>query len=1179
MNRYVLNTIIALALGAGLAMALLWLLGAPSLVRADPGTLYVAPDGSDANTCSSYGNRCRTIQRAVDVAAPGDEILVATGTYTDVHQRQGYTQTAYISRTVTIQGGYSGDFSAWDPATHHTILDARGLGRAIYAFGQPSAHITVTLEGLRFTNGSAGDNDGGGILVQYASPVISGCHTYSNTAKWGGGIGLEDTRYALLTNNHIYSNTASTAGGGVRLQNSGNATLTDNHIYANTSGGGSGGLLVSVSDDVTLAGNEVYSNTAENSAGIRLSTSHNGTLEGNTVYRNTATTGLGGGIRLEESIDATLTGNHVYGNTTEQGGGGIYVSANGGVTLTDNHVYSNTAKRDGGGTYLMIGAGVPSLKGNHVYSNTAKRDGGGIYLVGGQTPMITDNYIHNNTGGSGGGMYSHSIDQLTLAGNWVYSNTAEAGGGVYLSACDDATLTGNQVFSNTAGTDGGGIIVGSSDDVTLRDNDVYLNTAERYGGIQVNGSVGVRIEFNRIYSNTATTTNGGGIAVTASSHNALLEDNDVYSNTAQSKGGGIRIGDSLTVTLRGNRVYSNTAYLSGGGIELSDADSALLEANDVHHNVAWGRSGIDLYTSHNVTLESNHVHDNVIIDYSGAIGIDLSNDATLINNMVVDNRAIGSTSYLASGILVLRSLNARLLHTTVARNTGGDGIGVTLAGVSEQQDSIASLTNTILVSQTVGILVRDNCTATLEATLWGQGEWANGDEWAVGGSGQVFTSTDVYGHPGFVDPDGGDYHITGGSEAHEAGVSTAVTDDIDGDARPYGSPDLGADEVACHVRLNDDATFYPTVQAGVGASTSATDVVKVAGTCRGVGSYAAVAYITKSLTVRGGYSPDFTAWAPMTYPTTLDAQGEGRVVYAFGQPLTHITTTLEALSVTGGAAPGTGGGVCVQYADAVISGCRVYSNTAYGSGGGIYLSFSDNAALTRNDVYNNRGGTGAVPYYGGGICVGISPNVVVANNRVYNNSVGSTSSGGGVCVSSSDGARLTNNMVADNEAGSKGSGIYIRNSAASLLHTTIARNAGGDGSGVYVSGSGGSNYSVATLTNTILVSHTVGVYVTSGNTATLEATLWGSGPWANGDEWDGSGQVFTSTDVYGDPAFVDPDNGDYHIRPSSAAAGAGLPAGVRTDIDGDPRSLDKPDLGADETDQRVYLPLVLRTYQ
>ena len=46
-----LSFTVALALAG--VVALLWLLGGPSVAHADPGTLYVAPDGNDANNCDS----------------------------------------------------------------------------------------------------------------------------------------------------------------------------------------------------------------------------------------------------------------------------------------------------------------------------------------------------------------------------------------------------------------------------------------------------------------------------------------------------------------------------------------------------------------------------------------------------------------------------------------------------------------------------------------------------------------------------------------------------------------------------------------------------------------------------------------------------------------------------------------------------------------------------------------------------------------------------------------------------------------------------------------------------------------------------------------------------------------------------------------------------------------------
>jgi hypothetical protein len=62
---------------------------------------------------------------------------------------------------------------------------------------------------------------------------------------------------------------------------------------------------------------------------------------------------------------------------------------------------------------------------------------------------------------------------------------------------------------------------------------------------------------------------------------------------------------------------------------------------------------------------------------------------------------------------------------------------------------------------------------------------------------------------------------------------------------------------------------------------------------------------------------------------------------------------------------------------------------------------------------------------------------------------------------------------------------------------------------------------------------------------------------------------------------VNPDGGDYHIGPGSAARNAGVNAGVNTDIDSEFRPKEGGyDIGADEFGQQwdIYLPLVVKNY-
>ncbi len=436
------------------------------------------------------------------------------------------------------------------------------------------------------------------------------------------------------------------------------------------------------------------------------------------------------------------------------------------------------------------------------------------------------------------------------------------------------------------------------------------------------------------------------------------------------------------------------------------------------------------------------------------------------------------------------------------------------------------------------------------------------------------------------------------------------------------------DRRTCWARVAGGGIDYATVQEAVDAATPG-DTVKVAGTCSGVeargGAFQTV-YLDKAITLRGGYTnTNWTTADPLAHPTTLDAQGEGRVIHISGP----CDPTVEGFNITGGDAAGlggtpgggdAGGGLLVSAADAVIKNNRVFGNAA-GEGGGVYLRssdgtlrgnvvstnthggvalFSGDALLHANTVRGNVGvgvflsvseatvdGNLITSNAGRGLSLFGSEATVSGNTVVHNADRGldltgsdaalrgnviSSNANGGLSFYRSD-AVLINNIVGGNQLDTARGALEIVASSPRLVHNTIAHNTGGDGVGVYVGDFAGS-YATARLTNTILVSHTVGISVPTGNAAALDATLWHG----NGIDWGGGGTINTVRDRGGWPAFVDPVGGNFHIGLGSAAINEGVAAGVMTDVDGQQRPEGGGyDIGADEyVSVHSYLPLVLR---
>ncbi|MGD8474879.1 MAG: NosD domain-containing protein [Anaerolineae bacterium] len=400
---------------------------------------------------------------------------------------------------------------------------------------------------------------------------------------------------------------------------------------------------------------------------------------------------------------------------------------------------------DKGRVLFIAGEVAPRIEGLRITDGNAADLGGGI----------------EGSQDAGGGVYIMGTE-AALVGNWVYGNVVEWwGGGLYLSQ-SSSLLEGNVVAENEA-TDtewghGGGLALVSSD-ARLYRNTVSGNQAKyKGGGIYLSSSDAILLG-NVVDENRGG--DGGGLEL-SNCDAAVLRDNIIAGNDA-SIGGGLLLNNS-DVAMIANMVTGNSASLSGGGIAMW-----------------WSKPNLDGNTISGNTLTG---------DCGGGVYLSWYSDAILTNNLIAGNRA----TYAEHGAaLCVQDSAPRLLHTTIVSNTGSGGA---VSVIDYYAHSSIAMTNTILASHTLGIAVSTGNTATLEATFWGEDDWANDVDWE--GEGEIdLGDINVRGDPAFTCTGSGcsvPYRLGTDSAALDEGVPTGIRTDIDAELRPYQAPDLGADE-------------------------------------------------------------------------------------------------------------------------------------------------------------------------------------------------------------------------------------------------------------------------------------------------------------------------------------------------------------------------------------------------
>ena len=901
---------------------------------------------------------------------------------------------------------------------------------------------------------------------------------------------------------------------------------------------------------------DVYSTTLDakgNGRVIYVTGDISPTIEGLRITGGDAT-GLGGG-------------SYSYDNV----GGGVYVvtatatiSAN---TITDNVAGANDDDGLGGGVYLLNSDSC--VTNNTIQQNDATTGdgfmgssgtGGGLCAEGG-APLVQGNTVVDNQAspgsgflgfGDGGGLAfienTPTVVANVVRGNRaVGSGTMGTGGGIELAGCPAFTLTNNIVAENVGGDYGGnGIHIG---DMSGQPSSGWLRHNTLASNRDSTGAPGLYVDAGVV-----------GTRSTVTAVNTLVVDHDE----------GVAVGGSMNATVT---VYL-TRTLWGTGTWANGANWAIYGDDPPTHTIisTLAITGTPAFLSpgsgdYHIAVTSDAVDEGV--DAGVATDIDGEpRDA---------NPDIGADEAGGWGLQVVKLASVTDLYpgdtvTYTIAVTGAGDLGVTNVVLT---DTLPTLQRPLNISP--GCSIADPGYGGLVTCAIGDLDVGQASHITI--IAQVTTTL-----PAILPQTMRNTARAAGDQAQNDGYADTIL---------HEPPD-------CHARVNGAGPEYSTVQAAVDAA-SAGDTVWIAGTCLGAFERAGLfqqVYVTKNLVLRGGYRADFSAWNPNLYTTTLDADGQGRVVYVMGP----ANVTVEGLRLTGGDATGlggihdgfadAGGGLYAISATVVLSDSHVTGNVASASsdgiGGGVGVTTAT-LTLVETSLAENTASSAALALgYGGGLAAEFST-VQLERSRLEGNTAAASlpgfgggayfyesdlegeatlwlsntvsassdwGQGGGLYVEGSRPFTLTNCVIADNRADDaseeSGGGLWIDGVTGVLLHSTIARNRWDEGVHVAVS-------TTVAITNAIIVSHSVGIRAMEGSTVTVNGVLWHDNI---SDTVAITATVQVSNGITGDPAFAP---AGYHITPASQALDNGVVSTVMDDMDGDRRpSGSDYDLGADE---------------
>jgi len=305
-----------------------WPAKAPKLKKLPPGRVLAVP------------GKYRTIQGAIEAAADGDTVVVASGLYKENLDLQG--------KRITVRSEDPESASV----VGSTIIEGNGPAPTVaFTRGEPR---DSALKGFTIRNGSGRS----GIYVSCSSPMIA-----QNVISGLQGLGIE-----IAPPSPQFASTP--------LRGQATAPLiTENTISDNLGG------IISYFASPVLSDNVIARNRQ---GGIGMYWSRP-VVRDNRIEENS-----GRGIGVDHYSQPVIRGNLVSGNTEDSVGAGIYLDDSCHAIIDGNMIIGNVSNTEGGGLAMILDC-YPQVT-NNVFANNS---GGAIFANCAQPQIINNTFVGN----------------------------------------------------------------------------------------------------------------------------------------------------------------------------------------------------------------------------------------------------------------------------------------------------------------------------------------------------------------------------------------------------------------------------------------------------------------------------------------------------------------------------------------------------------------------------------------------------------------------------------------------------------------------------------------------------------------------------------------------------------------------------------------------------------------